>query len=93
MEENKKSGKELIEECVKLYGAKSVRDLAHIIGLPATSLNNMKESLSSVSRLLLETLIENRKLKKSQEVLDSFVELLEERMREKAKRGENEDKQ
>ena len=92
MEKNKKSGKELIEECIKLYGAKSVRDLASMIGLPATSLNNMKENLSAVSRLLLITLIENKKLQKSQEVLDSFVEVLEERMKVKEDKEKNETK-
>ena len=80
--ENK--GKKLLEECKSLYGAKSIRELANMLGLPPTTLNGMKDNLSSVAELLLITLIENKKLQKSQRVIDSFVDMINEKLEDKS---------
>lgn len=55
---------ELVQKCMIAYGASSVKSLAKIIAVPYTTLNrwdNGEQSL--IGELLLNTLVENKKLK------------------------------
>ena len=90
--DQKTLGRELLDECKALYGAKSDRELANMIGIPPTTLAGMSDRLTAVSKLLLETLIENKKLKRSQKVVDAFAALIEERNNIN-KKGEDEKNQ
>ena len=60
----------LVQECIELYGLKTVKDLAEKTGIPYTTLNPWNnKGPSQIGELLLNALIDNAKLRQSINVI------------------------
>lgn len=60
----------LVQECIELYGLKTVKDLAEKTGIPYTTLNPWNnKGPSQIGELLLKSLIDNARLRQSINVI------------------------
>jgi len=66
----------LVRECMKAYGFKEIKELSSLIGIPNTTVDTWdKNKPSTVGRLCLELLIENKHLKDKDEAVKKVMEL------------------